>query len=164
TRSKRDWSSDVCSSDLCDTEGSQKFLLGPEVVAGAAIQDASVASDVTRTGQPTGYFVVNMSFHDEAAQSFSDMTSALYGGEGATPAFGIVLDGMVISAPEVQEPSPGGEASISGNFTQEQAAQLADQLRFGALPLEFEVASEQQISATLGTDQLEMGLIAGVIG
>src|SRR5699024_9716086 len=64
----------------CDTEGSQKFLLGPEVVAGAAIQDASVASDVTRTGQPTGYFVVNMSFHDEAAQSFSDMTSALYGG------------------------------------------------------------------------------------
>src|SRR5690625_6109057 len=61
-----------------------------------------------------------MSFHDEAAQSFSDMTSALYGGEGATPAFGIVLDGMVISAPEVQEPSPGGEASISGNFTQEQ--------------------------------------------
>lgn len=148
----------------CDTEGSQKFLLGPEVVAGAAIQDASVASDVTPTGQPTGYFVVNMSFHDEAAQSFSDMTSALYGGEGATPAFGIVLDGMVISAPEVQEPSPGGEASISGNFTQEQAAQLADQLRFGALPLEFEVASEQQISATLGTDQLEMGLIAGVIG
>src|SRR5699024_154432 len=68
----------------CDTEGSQKFLLGPEVVAGAAIQDASVASDVTPTGQPTGYFVANMSFHDEAAQSFSDMTSALYGGEGAT--------------------------------------------------------------------------------
>src|SRR5699024_3082916 len=52
----------------------------------------------------------------------------------------------------------------SGNDTQEQAAQLADQLRFGALPLEFEVASEQQISATLGSDQLEMGLIAGVIG
>src|SRR5699024_5250819 len=75
----------------CDTAGSQKFLLGPEVVAGAAIQDASVASDVTPTGQPTGYFVVNMSCHDEAAQSFSDMTSALYGGEGATPAFGIVL-------------------------------------------------------------------------
>jgi preprotein translocase subunit SecD len=105
-----------------------------------------------------------MAFDDDAAESFSSMTSALYNGQGATAAFGIVLDGLVISAPEVQEPSPGGEASISGNFTQEDATQLSDQLRFGALPLEFEVASEQQISATLGADQLEMGLIAGLIG
>src|SRR5699024_11373336 len=66
---------------------------------------------------------------------------------------GIVLDGQVISAPQVQEPSPGGEASISGNFSQEQASQLSDQLRFGALPLEFTVASEQQISATLGRSE-----------
>ncbi|WP_114856064.1 protein translocase subunit SecD [Brachybacterium sp. YJGR34] len=148
----------------CAPDGSAKYLLGPEVLAGSGIESAAVASDVTPTGQPTGYYVVNMRFDDETAQSFSDMTSALYSGEGATSAFGIVLDGLVISAPEVQEPSPGGEASISGNFTQEQASQLADQLRFGALPLEFEVASEQQVSATLGADQLEMGLIAGLIG
>ena len=148
----------------CAPDGSAKYLLGPEVVAGSAIEGSSVASDVTPTGQPTGYYVVNMSFDDSAAQSFSTMTSALYNGEGATAAFGIVLDGMVISAPEVQEPSPGGEASISGNFSQDQATQLSDQLRFGALPLEFEVASEQQISATLGADQLEMGLVAGLIG
>ncbi|PMC75731.1 protein translocase subunit SecD [Brachybacterium sp. UMB0905] len=148
----------------CAPDGSAKYLLGPEVVAGAAIQDASVASDVTPTGQPTGFYVVNLRFDDSAAQPFASMTQALYNGEGASPAFGIVLDGLVISAPQVQEPSPGGEASISGNFTQEQASQLADQLRFGALPLEFEVASEQQISATLGADQLQMGLIAGLIG
>ncbi len=148
----------------CAPDGSAKYLLGPEVVAGSAIESSSVASDVTPTGQPTGYYVVNMAFDDAAAQSFSTMTGALYNGEGATAAFGIVLDGLVISAPEVQEPSPGGEASISGNFSQEDATQLSDQLRFGALPLEFEVASEQQISATLGADQLQMGLIAGLIG
>jgi preprotein translocase subunit SecD len=148
----------------CAPDGSAKYLLGPEVVAGSSIASSSVAADVTPTGQPTGYYVVNMAFDDDAAESFSSMTSALYNGQGATAAFGIVLDGLVISAPEVQEPSPGGEASISGNFTQEDATQLSDQLRFGALPLEFEVASEQQISATLGADQLEMGLIAGLIG
>ncbi|HEX7351266.1 protein translocase subunit SecD [Brachybacterium sp.] len=148
----------------CDPDGTVKYLLGPEVVAGSAIESSGVASDVNQTGQATGYYVVNMSFSEEGAQAFGDMTTALYGGQGATGAFGIVLDGLVISAPEVQEPSTGGEASISGNFSQDQASQLSDQLRFGALPLEFEVASEQQISATLGADQLQMGLIAGLIG
>ncbi|MGP9845553.1 protein translocase subunit SecD [Brachybacterium sp. 107] len=148
----------------CDPDGTQKFLLGPEVVAGSSISSSSVAADVNPTGQSTGFYVVNMSFKEDAAQSFSDMTKALYNGEVASPPFGIELDGMVISAPQVQEPSPGGEASISGDFSQDQASQLSDQLRFGALPLEFDVASEQQISATLGTDQLRMGLIAGLIG
>ncbi|MGO1198598.1 MAG: protein translocase subunit SecD [Dermabacteraceae bacterium] len=148
----------------CDPNGTAKYLLGPEVVAGAAIKDSGVASDVTRTGQATGYYVVNMSFSEEGSQGFADLTTALYNGEGATDAFGIVLDGLVISAPQVQEPSTGGEASISGNFSQDEASQLSDQLRFGALPLEFEVASEQQVSATLGADQLEMGLIAALIG
>lgn len=105
-----------------------------------------------------------MRFQDDVAQDFAQMSTALYNGEGATPAFAIVLDGLVISAPTVEAPSPGGEASITGQFTQEQASQLSDQLRFGALPLEFEVASEQQISATLGSDQLQKGLIAGLIG
>ncbi|WP_394214764.1 protein translocase subunit SecD [Brachybacterium vulturis] len=148
----------------CDPNGTAKYLLGPEVVAGSAIEDSGVASDLTPTGQATGYYVVNMSFSEEGSQGFADLTTALYNGQGATDAFGIVLDGLVISAPQVQEPSTGGEASISGNFSQEEASQLADQLRFGALPLEFEVASEQQVSATLGADQLEMGLIAGLIG
>lgn len=148
----------------CDPDGTQKFVLGPQVVAGSAVRDAGVGSDMTPTGQPTGFYVTNIRFQDDAAQSFSEMTTALYNGQGATPAFAIVLDGLVISAPTVEEPSPGGEASISGQFTQEQASQLADQLRFGALPLEFEVASEQQISATLGSDQLEKGLLAGLIG
>ncbi|WP_193106382.1 protein translocase subunit SecD [Brachybacterium sp. FME24] len=166
-RSQQELVSDAAVDEpvvACDPEGTQKFLLGPEVVAGSSIAGSSVAADTNPTGQATGSYVVNMSFQEDAAKSFGDMTTALYNDEGATRAFGIVLDGLVISAPEVQAPSPNGEASISGDFTQDEASQLSDQLRFGALPLEFEVASEQQVSATLGTDQLTMGLIAGLIG
>ena len=148
----------------CAPDGSVKYVLGPEVVPGSAIKDASVGAQTTSTGQATGYYLVNMSFTPAVSQDFADMTSALYNGEGASQAFGIALDGQVISAPTVEEPSPGGEASISGNFSQDQASQLADQLKFGALPIQLEVASEQQISATLGADQLTMGLIAGLIG
>ncbi|GAB4096350.1 protein translocase subunit SecD [Brachybacterium horti] len=148
----------------CAPDGSAKYLLGPEVVPGSAVEDASVGAETSSTGQATGYYLVNMRFTDAVGQDFADMTSALYNGQGATSAFAIVLDGLVISAPTVEEPSPGGEASISGNFTQDQASQLADQLKFGALPIQLDVASEQQISATLGADQLTMGLIAGLIG
>jgi preprotein translocase subunit SecD len=59
---------------------------------------------------------------------------------------------------------PGGTASITGSFTQEGAEQLANQLKFGALPLTLEVQSEQQIAATKGDQELQMGLIAGLIG
>ncbi|MGP5052694.1 protein translocase subunit SecD, partial [Brachybacterium alimentarium] len=64
----------------CDPEGTQKFLLGPEVVAGSSIAGSSVAADVNPGGQSTGYYVVNMQFKKDATKSFGDMTSALYGG------------------------------------------------------------------------------------
>src|SRR5699024_4271368 len=70
-------------------DGTAKYLLGPEVVAGSAIESSSVASDVTPTGQATGYYVVNMSFSEQGSQGFADLTTALYDGEGATDAFGI---------------------------------------------------------------------------
>src|SRR5699024_11863660 len=89
------------------------------VVAGAAIASSSVSADVTPTGQATGYYVVNMGFTGEGGQAFGEMTTALYNGEGATGAFGIVLDGLVISAPEVQGATTNGEAQISGNFSQD---------------------------------------------
>ncbi len=149
---------------VCDPTGSQKFLLGPVTVEGKDIQTSSVGDETTPTGQNTGFYVVNMLFKPSAAQNFSEMTIALHGGQGATDMFAIVLDGQVISAPQVREPTSTGETSITGNFKHDEASRLSNQLRFGALPLEFEVASEQQISATLGSDQLEKGLIAGLIG
>jgi len=77
----------------------------------------------------------------------------------------MVLDGLVISAPKVQTAIPNGQAEISGgNMTRTSAATLANQLSFGALPLTFSVQSEEQISATLGAEQLQRGLLAGLIG
>lgn len=86
--------------------------------------------------------------------------------DGLTPRdqFAFVLDGNVISAPRMNGQILDGKPSISGSFTQETATTLADQLKFGALPLSFTVQSSDTISATLGTQQLQIGLIAGLIG
>jgi preprotein translocase subunit SecD len=78
--------------------------------------------------------------------------------------FAMVLDGEVISAPTVNSVISNGVATISGSFTPETAQSLANQLKFGALPLSFEVQTSEQISPTLGGEQLRWGLIAGLIG
>jgi preprotein translocase subunit SecD len=75
-----------------------------------------------------------------------------------------VLDGLVLSAPSTNVAITNGEAQISGSFTQDSAATLANQLSFGSLPLTFEVEGQNQISATLGSEQLQRGLFAGLIG
>jgi preprotein translocase subunit SecD len=74
------------------------------------------------------------------------------------------LDGVSISAPSVNEPIAGGRAEISGNFTQKSATELANVLKYGALPLAFDVSEVNNVSATLGGDQLRAGIIAGIIG
>jgi preprotein translocase subunit SecD len=76
----------------------------------------------------------------------------------------IVLDGRVVSAPVIQEAITGGSAQITGNFTQQEATDLANVLKFGALPLSFEPGSAREVSPTLGADSLRGGLIAGALG
>jgi preprotein translocase subunit SecD len=76
----------------------------------------------------------------------------------------IVLDGLVYSAPRINEAINTGTAQITGNFTQEDAADLSNVLKYGALPLAFDRGEVQQISPTLGADQLRGGLIAGILG
>ena len=75
-----------------------------------------------------------------------------------------MLDGESISAPSVSAPIPGGRAEITGNFTQKTATDLANVLKYGALPLAFEVSEVNNVSATLGGEQLRAGIIAGIIG
>ncbi|KPC67402.1 preprotein translocase subunit SecD, partial [Streptomyces sp. NRRL WC-3753] len=70
----------------------------------------------------------------------------------------------VVSAPYVREPLTGGTAQISGSFTQESAQDLANMLSYGALPLSFVEESVTSVTAALGGEQLEAGLIAGGIG
>ena len=75
-----------------------------------------------------------------------------------------MLDGLVVSAPSINEAIPSGNAQITGSFTQTEAEDLANVLKYGALPLAFDRGEVQQVSPTLGSDQLDAGLLAGALG
>ncbi|AYF99127.1 protein translocase subunit SecD [Protaetiibacter intestinalis] len=148
----------------CDNSGTVKFLLGPAEVQGATISDAAAQLKTTSTGATTGEWAVVITFNAEGTQQFADVTTRLYGLDGVRNQFAIVLDGQVISAPTTNAVITDGRPEISGSFTQESAKTLADQLKYGALPVGFQVESRDTISATLGQTQLQSGLIAGLIG
>lgn len=148
----------------CDAAGTAKFVLGPVEVRGQDVASASSGLRTTQTGAVTNEWVTNISFNREGTEAFREVTTRLLSLEPPRNQFAMVLDGLVISAPSVNTVIADGNAEISGSFTRESAATLARQLNFGALPLTFEVQSEQQISATLGSEQLERGLLAGLIG
>lgn len=150
----------------CDPDGTGKFILGPVEIEGKEIDSASSGLRTTQSGATTGEWVVNLEFNSQGTTTFTEVTTRLQGLSEPQNQFAFVLDGLVISAPSL---SPGtiisnGKPEISGTFTQETAATLANQLNFGSLPLTFEPMSEEQISATLGSEQLQKGLIAGLIG
>ncbi len=150
----------------CQVDGSYKFLLGPVEVAGTTIADASSGLITNSQGVSTGQWGVFIKFNDEGTAQFAKVTQRLYGFPQTDPRnrFAIVLDGKVISAPTTNATITDGKPQISGNFTQASAKTLADQLKFGALPISFTVQSVDTISATLGSSQLLSGLIAGLIG
>jgi preprotein translocase subunit SecD len=148
----------------CDDNRQQKFILGPVEVRGANISDASHGLAVNSQGVTTGKWAVNMRFDAEGAKQFAEVTRRLITLNGVRNQFAIVLDGQVITAPTTNSAITDGKAEITGNFTQESAKTLADQLKFGALPIGFAVQSREVISATLGETQLSSGIIAGLIG
>ena len=78
--------------------------------------------------------------------------------------FAVVLDGAVITYPSLSGPIPGGQAQIEGNFTQQTATDLANVLKYGSLPLTFDLSEVSNVSPTLGGEQLRAGIIAGLIG
>jgi preprotein translocase subunit SecD len=148
----------------CDDGNTVKYLLGPVEVKGQNITDASAAIMQSSQGVSTGQWAVNIVFDGTGTKQFAAVTTRLIGLQNAQNQFAIVLDGRVISAPTTQAAITDGKPQISGNFTEQSAKTLADQLKFGALPFSFKVQSQDDISATLGTSQLISGLIAGLIG
>ncbi|MCM3485595.1 protein translocase subunit SecD [Kocuria rosea] len=153
----------------CEPETGTKYLLGPVEIQGTGIEDASYGTAQNSTGVSLNQFAVNLQFGPEATDTFRELSERLYGIGSATPGdprsqFAILLDGQVVSAPSMNAVISDGQAQITGQFTEEQAQFLAEQLKYGALPMSFDIQSEQQISATLGADQLRMGIIAGIIG
>jgi len=148
----------------CDENQLSKFVLGPVEVAGLNISDASAGTITTQTGASTNDWAVNLEFDPAGTEAFGTVTARLFGSPSPQNQFAITLDGVVITAPAAQAVITNGRAQITGNFTQESATVLADQLKYGALPIGFEVQSQENISATLGDESLRSGLIAGLIG
>lgn len=152
----------------CDQDGSAKYILGPVEIEGARISSATSGLNQLPSGGQGNKWVVNIAFDSQGTTEFTDVTTRLQGLAGSPPQnqFAMVLDGLVISAPSLATGViiADGKAEISGTFTRESAASLANQLNFGSLPLTFTVESKEQISATLGSEQLEKGLLAGLIG
>jgi preprotein translocase subunit SecD len=148
----------------CASDGSAKYALGPADVEGTQITQAASGLETTSTGTTTNNWIVTMTFDGEGTDNFTEATTRLSQLPSPQDQFAIVLDGLVVMAPSVNDPIPTGQAQISGSLDRESAATLANQLNFGSLPLNFEVQSEEQISATLGLEQLQRGVLAGAIG
>jgi preprotein translocase subunit SecD len=148
----------------CDEDGAEKLLLGPAEVLGTDVDTATADLAMNNQGVATGGWVVNLKFTGDGKKKFGDVTRRLFAEQGDLNRFSIVLDGLSVSAPTTNAVITNGEATISGNFTQDEARDLANVLKFGALPLTFDPGEVQEVSATLGGEQLRAGVIAGAIG
>ncbi|WP_411125439.1 protein translocase subunit SecD [Streptomyces sp. x-19] len=144
----------------CKDDGSQKYVLGPVGVEGTDVKDAKAVFD-SQQGQG---WIVQMDFTSDGGKKFADVTGKLAAKAQPQNQFAIVLDGAVVSDPRVSERLNGGNATISGGFTQQSAEDLGNMLSYGALPLSFKIDDETTVTAALGGEQLHAGLIAGAIG
>jgi len=123
------------------------------MVSGDELTDARQEFD-----PQSGNAVVSIRFNSQGGRKFGRVTS-----ENVGKPFAIILDNMVISAPNINEPILGGSAQISGNFTVESANELAISLRSGKLPVALKVIEESSVSAELGKDSIEKGILAGIL-
>lgn len=103
--------------------------------------------------------VVGFTFDTQGGRRFAQATQANTG-----KPFAIIVDGQVISAPNINEPILGGRGQISGGFTVESANELAIALRSGKLPVALKVVEERTVSAELGQESIEKGILAGIVG
>ncbi|HWJ61348.1 MAG TPA: protein translocase subunit SecD [Acidimicrobiales bacterium] len=146
-------------------DGTLLYTLGPVGFTGDALSKAEAALQES--------WAVNVSVRGSKKSEANAAFNACYNGEATCPAqssdgrgaIAIVLDGEVLSAPAVNGPDLASDNfTISGDFDQAEAKELALVLRYGSLPVEFDQVALQQVSATLGTDSLHAGLLAGAVG
>jgi preprotein translocase subunit SecD len=154
----------------CDSSGN-KYALDV-----AKIQGTQVSNAIAELSTTSNEWIVELTLKSGGASAYGTLTSDLYnkyytaGGDNTSTndywldTVSIVLDGNVVTAPEIISPIPGGNSQIQGNFTQASATQLQNVLKYGSLPLNFKILSEDSVSATLGRAQLDGGLIAAAIG
>jgi preprotein translocase subunit SecD len=153
----------------CDSSGN-KYALDVAKVPGTQISNATAELSTT-----SNQWEVLLSLKSAGAAAYANLTSEQAtkyypGAQGGNQddywldTIAVVLDGNVITAPEVLSAIPGGNSQITGDFTQAQATQLQNVLKYGSLPLNFKILSADTVSAQLGRAQLVGGLIAAAIG
>ncbi|NUR05021.1 MAG: protein translocase subunit SecD [Streptomyces sp.] len=138
----------------------QKYILGPAEVDGTDVKSAQARFNT----QTAAGWTVTMEFTGKGSKKFGDITGKLAKNQSPQNQFAIVLDGNVVSDPSVSQALTGGNAEITGSFSQQEAQSLANMLSYGALPLTFKEDSVTTVTAALGGEQLHAGLIAGAIG
>ena len=144
----------------CSRTGANKYILAPAEVLGRQVSKA--AAGIDQQGASAWY--VLLTFNGEGTKAFGALTARVTTLASPQNQVAIVLDGLVVSAPSINEAIPSGNAQITGSFTQLEAQDLANVLKYGALPLAFDRGEVQQVSPTLGADQLQAGLLAGALG
>jgi preprotein translocase subunit SecD len=148
----------------CSEDGQAKYILGPVELSGDRLSDASFGYKSGANGVQTNEPAVNLQFDKTGREIFKQITSDITGKQQPYNQFAIELDGLVLSAPSSDVPISDGKAEISGSFSLDEAETLADQLKNGSLPLSFQVQSEDQISPTLGSNYLKIGIYTGLAG
>ncbi len=156
----------------CGTNGGQwgKYVLDVARVKGTQVTAATAGLSTT-----SNQWQVNLSLNGAGASAFSALTSHLYttyytaGQSGDQNSalldqVAIALDGNVVSSPQIIGAIPGGNAQITGNFTQAQATQLQNELKYGSVPLDLKTLFTTSVSAQVGRNQLDAGMIAAAIG
>jgi len=138
----------------CGTDNQAKYILSPSFLKGSDISDAKASIAQGGVG-----FEVQLTFTSAGSDIWGKYTSANVGKQAA-----FVLDSRVVSAPRINSAITGGVTSITGRFSQPQAQDLANTLKYGSLPLSFDQSTAQTVSASLGLASLQAGLLAGGIG
>jgi len=163
------WDNPKSQIVACDASGN-KVALAKSTVLGTMVTGASATLSTTSTN-----WQVNLNFNGAGTKAFGDLTSAMFSAYGAgsatnpadsvLDALAVVLDGKIVSNPLINQGAiTGGQAQITGNFTQQQATSLANVLSYGHLPLTFDKQSVESVSPQLGSSQLHAGLIAAGVG
>jgi len=140
----------------CDPSTGEVLILSPTVIEGSQIKSANQGYDTQRA-----QWIVEIAMKKAGSKAFDKVTEALVTTQSR---FAIVLDGEVLSAPSSQAHITNGQSTISGSFTAATSKTLANQLKYGALPLTFSVNGVSEEGPTLAGTQLDAGLVAGIVG
>jgi protein-export membrane protein SecD len=140
-----------------------KYVLGKVVISGDNFKKA--AAVLSSQGQiGVSQWTVTFQLDGDGSTKFADATTQAVTAPSPLNQIAIVVDRVVISAPVVQGAITGGNGEITGNFTEQEAKDLATQLNAGALPVELTRQSVRTVSPTLGEESLHQGIIAGLAG